>query len=333
MMHRDDIHGDDIADEFAPPPPDKRYAHHRWQLSAMLDGELSPDEAKFMLRRLQHDSALAACWERWQVGGDVLRGRGHALLPADFSRRVARAIAHSDVGEAVPELQPAFRARNGRWGGRAALAASVAVAALFVARQLPGDGVPTGSGTPGGVVATAPVQLPAESVPDAGASFAAAASALAAAGAVAERRTRTQAQATQMQDAQEHGIVRRGPPRSVAQQPPAAQPPMIVAASQQLQAAELPATLALPRTNPADPFAALAIAPPRPWPRAILPQLASAGSLATRFGEGAAGSVFHPFEPRLQPRATTSASEEANSLSDIDGQSGTQSPDGPGDTP
>ena len=77
---------DDIDIEFQP-EPDRLYAHNRRQLSAMLDGELSPDQARFMLRRLQHDTALAACWERWQGCGDVLRGRGIGvddLLRADL---------------------------------------------------------------------------------------------------------------------------------------------------------------------------------------------------------------------------------------------------------
>src|SRR3546814_12877083 len=74
------------------PQTDKLDDHHRQQLSAMLDGELLPDQAKFMLRRLEHDGELAACWERWQVCGEVMRGRQGALLPADFSRRVAAAI-------------------------------------------------------------------------------------------------------------------------------------------------------------------------------------------------------------------------------------------------
>ena len=54
---------------------------HREQLSAMMDGALSADETKFLLRRMEHDDALADCWERWQfVGdrsGDFDRRRGH----------------------------------------------------------------------------------------------------------------------------------------------------------------------------------------------------------------------------------------------------------------
>src|SRR5690606_2285240 len=112
--------------------------HHRQQLSAMLDGELLPDQARFMLRRLEHDTELAACWERWQVCGDILRGRHEALLPADFSRRVADAIGGQDqAAHAVAGEEAARRPRWARWGGGAALAASVAMAALFVGRQAP----------------------------------------------------------------------------------------------------------------------------------------------------------------------------------------------------
>ena len=39
------------------PPVDKILDHNRLQLSALVDGELSPHEARFLLRRLQHDPA------------------------------------------------------------------------------------------------------------------------------------------------------------------------------------------------------------------------------------------------------------------------------------
>src|SRR5690606_20723883 len=135
MSH--DNHRIDIDFELA--PPDRLEAHYRRQLSAMLDGELSPDQARFMLRRLQHDRELAARWERWQVCGDVLRGRGHALLPADFSSRVAAAIAAPQTAGTAQAAASAGSARPHRllrWGG-GALAASVALVALLMARQLP----------------------------------------------------------------------------------------------------------------------------------------------------------------------------------------------------
>ncbi|HSX65013.1 MAG TPA: RseA family anti-sigma factor, partial [Pseudoxanthomonas sp.] len=53
---------------------DKLDNHYHLQLSALMDGALAPDQARFLLRRLQHDEELTGCWERWQLLGDVLRG-------------------------------------------------------------------------------------------------------------------------------------------------------------------------------------------------------------------------------------------------------------------
>src|SRR5699024_9520710 len=116
------------------PDPDKLDRYHRQQLSAMLDGELSPDQARFMLRRLQHDAELADCWERWQLCGDLLRGQRNALLPADFAQKVSAALAAGNAPAPAAVAQPGSP-RLLRWGGGAALAASVAMVALLVGRQ------------------------------------------------------------------------------------------------------------------------------------------------------------------------------------------------------
>lgn len=143
------------------PDPDKLERFHRQQLSAMLDGELSQDQARFLRRRLEHDGELSGCFERWQVCGDVLRGRQVSLLPQDFAERVARGIADGDV-VAAP-LADTRRPRLLRWGGGAALAASVALAALFVGRpaavEEAGDAMP--------MVADAASVAPAAAVIDA----------------------------------------------------------------------------------------------------------------------------------------------------------------------
>ncbi|MCD9006436.1 sigma-E factor negative regulatory protein [Luteimonas sp. XNQY3] len=123
---------DDIDTLQIGPDPDKLERFHRQQLSTMLDGELSQDQARFLRRRLEHDAELSGCFERWQVCGDVLRGRQVSLLPPDFADRIARGIAAGDVGIA-PVAAPR-RPRLLRWGGVAALAASVALVALFVGR-------------------------------------------------------------------------------------------------------------------------------------------------------------------------------------------------------
>lgn len=136
-----DMHTSDTSSMTQSPNPPQRDGY-REQLSAMMDGALSADESRFLLRRMQHDAELAGCWERWQLFGDAMRGQTGTALPADFSRRVARAIA-DDARRAAPqgaesapaaESAVAWRQRL-RWGGGAALAASVAIAALISTRQ------------------------------------------------------------------------------------------------------------------------------------------------------------------------------------------------------
>lgn len=139
---------------------------HGEPLSALMDGTLSDDESRFLLRRMQHDAELAGRWERWQFYGDAMRGSAGRALPADFNRRIALAIAaeqdaaaRGDValdavagdprGRAGMVPQPAtLPARRPllRWGGGAALAASVAFAAIVGLRPdaalSPGDASP-----------------------------------------------------------------------------------------------------------------------------------------------------------------------------------------------
>jgi len=95
------------------------------ELSAYMDGELDADRARFLLQRLAHDAALRARWERWQLLSSSLRRQGQPL-PAGFAERVARAI---DADKAI--VAPA-RSRTLRWAGGTALAASLAVAGVFV---------------------------------------------------------------------------------------------------------------------------------------------------------------------------------------------------------
>src|SRR5690606_42126344 len=149
------------------PDPDKLFVYHRQQLSAMLDGELSPDEARFMLRRLQHDTVLASCWERWQVCGDVLRGQRNDLLPADFAQRVAQSLAGDADATLAQGHGRGARPRMLRWGGGAAVAASVALLAVFAGRQLPVPGEGPGSAAPAPLVAEAAAPAPASPAPPA----------------------------------------------------------------------------------------------------------------------------------------------------------------------
>jgi negative regulator of sigma E activity len=294
-------------DEFEPAPPDKLYAHHRRQLSAMMDGELSPDEAKFMLRRLEHDATLAGCWERWQVCGDVLRGRHHTLLPADFAHRVALAIADDGRAAVAVSAGTKPRPRLARWGGGAALAASVAVVAFLVARQLPGDARSTHESSSAIVAQQVPATqsaapapaAPVETTPrtttdtptiETGAALATAAVAIAEVprrASAGRARTQGQRAADRVQEARD-----------------VATPPPIVAAAELPELAEVPATDTAPAATGTDPFAAPSIAPARPWPRAILQAYPADSAFTAGYGSSSPGTStgFAPFEPRPEPR-------------------------------
>lgn len=121
------------------------------QLSALMDNELEKDASRFLLKRVEGDAELAASWSRWHLARDCLSGHLQAPARADLADRVAAALAD----ERAPRqsgLQPILR-----WAAGAAIAASVAVAALLV---VPGN-APTGadSGPAVGAIATAPAEV------------------------------------------------------------------------------------------------------------------------------------------------------------------------------
>ena len=302
-------------------PTDKLHDHHRQQLSAMLDGELLPDQARFMLRRLEHDTELAACWERWQVCGDILRGRHDALLPADFSRRVADAIGGqaqaagvvADVGDAS-----ARRPRWARWGGGAALAASVAMAALFVGRQAPelepepaGEQMQVVASTAAPDAATrAPVvpgPAPVAPAPDTASTLAAAVAVAEVPRRAAERRS---SNAQQQRAAARNRRVADVPVRVAASgsarsaTPARAMDPGSVAGAAVPAAAPVLAAdsgvASTMETAAADLFTVEPVQP-RPWPRAILPRFPAQDAFTASYGGPAPERhPFHPFEPRVE---------------------------------
>lgn len=265
--------------------PDKLELHYRQQLSCLVDGELAADEARFMLRRIEHDGELASCQERWQMLGDVLRGKAVAPAPLDFSARVQAAIA-ADVQAQQPvtaAVQPKPRSGWRRWSGGAALAASVAAVALFMAREQLPDAV-----APEPVIATAAQVSPpvTPAVPDQGAVVNDAAGLVAAVPAVAAavaRRQDTSARrgsATRTQQAARASVAAR-----------TSEPERAVASAARAPAS--PAAGALPSN---DPFAAAGALQARPWPRSTLSQ---GGVFNASFPTQQDGATFYPFEPRL----------------------------------
>jgi negative regulator of sigma E activity len=271
---------------------DKFQQHYRQQMSALMDGELAPDQARFLMRRMREDDALNDTWERWQLCGDVLRGRAQAPAPQGFAERVAAAIAEQAVQPAANQEFRRPGSRLLRWGG-GAIAASVALVALFMAGQQtkPATSAPASelarvAPAPGkpGLPATPVAQAPAA---DAGAVLAGTAVAVASLPRRADdaRRgsaTRNQqaARATSNITQQALAAVNALPVRAVADGAPNAQ----------------------------DPFAGahLGQAAARPWPRANLPQFRAGGAYSAGYAPGEQ-APYYPFQPRLPeaPAATT----------------------------
>ena len=258
----------------------------REQLSALMDGALPADETRFLLRRLQHDASLAECWERWRLGGEVMRGLAPAQrLPADFATRVALALQHDGqppAAVAPRERKPAWL----RWGGGAAMAASLAVVVGFVARQPVADPV---SAAPQPQVATvlpaadrAPgpsIPEPSKPIPRPAASDSLVAATAIAAAVVRPVRNRDSARSTQ---------AARMSPAQVRER------------ETQIAAANLPISAPQPDIVT------------RPWPRSVLPQYAGNNALAVGFGDHVRAAPYNPFQsPALAEIAPPAAVQAA----------------------
>ncbi|ASK96087.1 hypothetical protein KWH01_13845 [Xanthomonas campestris pv. merremiae] len=280
---------------------DKFELHYRQQLSALVDGELSADESRFLLRRLAHDEELAGCHERWQLCGDVLRGAASAPAPLDFAARVRSAIAEEPAPQAQPAARPGAR---WRWGGGAAIAASVAAIAMFLARERLPDNAAPGAETP--VYATAaqlppasqtpqvPVgpkapTAPAPGTPDEVAALAAAVPAAALASTRRGAATRNQQVARSAAARQQ-----QTPTRMVAAAVPAPTGTSSAVA----------ATPSNPFTHPDATLQA------RPWPRAALSG-AGESPLNASFRQSRPGTAFYPFEPAPQAVASPAPNRPA----------------------
>ncbi|WEN13989.1 sigma-E factor negative regulatory protein [Rhodanobacter sp. AS-Z3] len=103
----------------------------RENLSAGIDGELSKEQLRFLLRSLDHDASLQQDWARYHTARDSLRHELPALASSGFAARVMLAIEQEPV---VTGMAPARHRHWLRWSAGGAIAASVAAAALMVAQ-------------------------------------------------------------------------------------------------------------------------------------------------------------------------------------------------------
>ena len=279
---------------------DKIDNHYQQQLSAWMDGDLPSDEARFLLRRLQHDDELASRLGRWQLCGDVLRGQAQAPAPAGFAERVAAAVTAEPPLVAASAAVPRARGNLRLWGG-GALAASVAAIALFMVRQQVPEETPVPS------MARVASQSPSANSGNAGAGAPGSAAVLTAASVAVASVPRRQAEtaqrrsATRTQQAASRGVASaRLPERAVATAAAAAVPVVHAIAS-------APSAT----SNQRDPFSNVQIGSPaaRPWPRAVSPQYpSSSGGFNAGFSSDRAAQTFYPFEPRMAERLPVSPS-------------------------
>lgn len=278
---------------------------HREQLSAMVDDALSADESRFLLRRMEHDDELADCWQRWQFYGDAMRGGAGRALPADFAQRVGRAIAN-DIADA--EAAPIRVARGGRpflyWGGGAALAASVALAALFGTRlDAPGaaDLQVAGASSPVAVNPIVPApQLPATPEPapgvDVGSAVGAVAAATVVAAAAGEQRrdTKPRIMAASRAATERSTLVASMPRvRQAAASPAAGDAPVLTYA-----AVDAPRVTSAASTDAA-----------KAWPRALVPGASQTDEVVVTYPIET--TRRSPFQPDFVPLIDASQAEQA----------------------
>ena len=110
----------------------------REQLCAWMDGELPPDEARFLERRLASDPELRAQWERWQLASACIKGELPLPMRSDLSERVMAAIS-------APEQAAVIARRKPVWGW--AIAASIAALAVMVGVQMRPEKIATSPNT------------------------------------------------------------------------------------------------------------------------------------------------------------------------------------------
>ena len=99
------------------------------KLSVFMDGELGRDEARFLLRRVEHEPSQRARWTRYHVIRQALRRQEIVVLREDFASGI---LARLDDAHAVRSARGTWL----RWGSGGAIAAAVAVTALMVTKPV-----------------------------------------------------------------------------------------------------------------------------------------------------------------------------------------------------
>lgn len=104
------------------------------QLSALMDNECTEHERALALRRLGKENELLACWERYHLISDVLKGHMPDVLRTDFSAQLSARIA----AEAPLQKGQTQRTADARisWGKTRAISWVKPVAGFAVAASV-----------------------------------------------------------------------------------------------------------------------------------------------------------------------------------------------------
>jgi sigma-E factor negative regulatory protein RseA len=140
---------------------------HLETLSAGIDGELSKEELRFLLRRLDHDAAMLDAWAHYHVARGGMRRELPALASSGFAARVMLAIdAEAAASASGASVAASGRRRHWlRWSAGGAIAAGVAVAALMVAQPTADSDVRGGAPQVASASSTAVPQQQVAAVP------------------------------------------------------------------------------------------------------------------------------------------------------------------------
>ncbi|HEX7816773.1 sigma-E factor negative regulatory protein [Dyella sp.] len=132
---------------------------NRENLSAGMDGQLTKEELRFLLRRFEADASLAQAWSDYHLARDGLRRELPSVASEGFAARVMLAIDQESASVAAPS----GRRRWLRWSAGGAIAASVAVVALLTtqpAGQQANESAPPLASMNRAAIGSAPVTQP-----------------------------------------------------------------------------------------------------------------------------------------------------------------------------
>lgn len=120
-------------------------------LSSLMDGEISRETGRFLVRRLGSDEELCGTWAQYHLVRDCLRHPEGGLVSEDLCRRVQSALEDEPAAAARPAARSWLRPVAGM-----AVAASVALVAVLAVSP----GGPGQSAEPAGPAVAQPFTSP-----------------------------------------------------------------------------------------------------------------------------------------------------------------------------